>query len=113
MCYVSHLLEIKAGWKYFAPNVAAIRLSLLVHVLLDEKPAVNFCLSDEYFSVSKPTPGVVGILSDSMASPFKTFIHWCHGSEEEKRRKANCGRLRYQWRRLTVLWWVGFVWQYG
>jgi hypothetical protein len=88
-CYVSHLLEIKAGWtSNLHRNAAAIGLCLLVHVLFYETPAVNFLkvFSDEYFFrfQADKYSAWVGILSGYLWHHFKTFIHWAHGTSPEE-----------------------------
>jgi hypothetical protein len=113
-CYVSHLLEIKAGWtSNLHRNAAAIGLSLLVHVLFYETPAVNFLkvFSDEYFFrfQADKYSAWVGILSGFGWHHFKTFIHWCHGSEEKTQNHIAAAWLqRISGVGLIALWWVLF-----
>jgi hypothetical protein len=113
-CYVSHMLEIKGGWtSLWHRNAAAIGLCLLVHVLFYETPAVNFLklFGHEYFFrfQADKYSALVGIVAGFFWSKFRTFIDWCHGSEErtQKHLLAAWGQ-RIGGVALIAIWWVLF-----
>lgn len=90
-CWVGYKMEHKLGWSYWKSRTAAIALSLLVHILFYETPAVNFLLlfSKEYhfrFQADKYSAWM-GMSCGLLWGKIGEYTQWAHGFENEQRRR--------------------------
>jgi len=90
-CYVGYQLEQKLGFSYWKSRTIAIGISLLVHILFYETPAVNFLLlfSKEYhfrFQADKYSAWM-GMAAGLLWGKIGEYMQWAHGFENDQRRR--------------------------
>jgi hypothetical protein len=109
-CYMGNRLEKYFGMTYWTSRCAAMGLSLLVHVLFYETPAVNFLLlfSKEYhfrFQADKYSAWL-GMASGLLWGKIGEYMQWAHGFENDQRRRM-ATRVQFSVGVALIAFWYG------
>eukprot|EP00986_Skeletonema_menzelii_P001452 scaffold386_cov135-Skeletonema_menzelii.AAC.7 len=89
-CWIGYKFENTCGMGYWKSRTIAVALSLFVHIIFYETPAVNFLLlfSKEYhfrFQADKYSAWL-GMASGLLWGKVGEYMQWAHGFESDQRR---------------------------
>lgn len=108
-CWLAIKLEEKCGMSYWKSRIAAILISLLVHIGFYETPAVDFLLifSKEIhfrFQADKYSAWI-GIVCGALMKKLSEYMSWAYGGEHKT---GVAWTQRFVGTGLISLWYFGF-----